>query len=195
MGLPNATSLLSTLPGGLRATVSRGGVVATLAVRTAIRDSGTLSLGGLECDVRTAVWVLTAEFPQVRVGDAFTVDRKPAFTVNAMTTCGNLVSRAEVILCEDSVTVGETAVPCHLGMLAQDVEAGLGGFTPDDLQGFFVPVSAIPSVVGDDGVAAPVTIAVSTQVVISGETMNVVKVARDSKHNILCVTCSRRGDA
>lgn len=196
MGLPNATSILSTLPGGLRATVSRGSVVASLAVRTAINEAGQLSLGGLERMARNNIWTLVADFtPRVKVGDVLTVNGVPAFVVDAMTSCGNLVSRAQVVLCEDSVTTGELVIPCHLGLLGQDVEVSLGGFLPDDVQGFFVPESILPSTIGDDGEAHLVEIAVSTQVLISGETFNVEKVARDSRHDVLCVTCRRRGAA
>ncbi|MFA6063962.1 MAG: hypothetical protein WC736_15345 [Gallionella sp.] len=187
MSLPNATALLRTLPTGMRATVSRGSEVASLAVRTAIQDSGTLSLSGLECDLKTVVWTLDEDFdPAIRIGDVLTVDDVPAFVVNAMTTCGNLVNRAQVVLCTDSVTVNDVAVPCHLGMLSQDVAASLGGFLPDDLQGFFAPLSTIPE---------GVEITVSTPVEISGEAFVVEKISRDSRHGILCVTCHRRGDA
>ena len=197
MSLPNATSILTTLPNGMRAVVIRDdGAVASLAVRTSIHDVGSLSLGGLECDVRTAVWTLVADFdPQIRVGDVLNVDTVPAFVVNAMTTIGNLVSRAQVVLCEDTMTVGGVDVPCHRGMLTQDIETGLGGFLPDDMQGLFVPESILPSEIGDDGESHQIEIVVSTPITISGEQFNVEKVSRDAHHGLLCVTCRRRGDA
>ena len=187
MSLPNATSLLRTLPNGMRAVVSRDTTVASLAVRTAIHDTGSLSLGGLECDLKTVVWTLDEEFdPAIRIGDVLLVDSVPAFVVNAMTTCGNLVNRAQVVLCIDSVIVGDITIACHLGLLAQDVASSLGGFLPEDMQGFFVPLSVIPE---------GVEIETGVPVTISGEQLIVEKVARDSRHGILCVTARRRGDA
>ena len=69
----------------MRAVVTRDdGAVASLAVRTSIHDVGSLSLGGLECDVRTAVWTLVADFdPQIRVGDGQAVVVEPPFEVAA----------------------------------------------------------------------------------------------------------------
>ena len=189
MSLPNATSILGTVPNGLRVVVARmdDGVVATLAVRTALHETGGLSLGGLERLAKINVWTLAADFiPRVSVGDTLTVDTVPAFVVEAMLTCGALVNRAAVVLCEDSVTVGDIEIACQLGLLGQDMAASLGGFLPDDTQGFFVPVKLIP-----DGVEIKET----TPVTIAGEQFSVEKVSRDSRHGILCVTCKKRGAA
>lgn len=177
------------------AAVSRGSVIASKALRMAINESGNISLGGIDCDVRTAIWVMAAEFsPRVRVGDVLIVDAIPAFVVSAMLSTANLIIRAQIVLCEDSVTVGDTTIPCHIGLLAQDVETSLGGFLPDDVQGFFVPESIIPEVIGDDGEPHQVEIVATTQVQVSGETFTVEKVSRDARHGVLCVTCRRRGD-
>lgn len=185
--LPNATAILSSLPSGLRAVVSRvdDGVVATLAVRTALHESGTLSLGGLDRQTKTNVWTLAADFAErVAVGDTLRVDGTPAIVVDAMLTAGGLVSRAGVVLCEDSVTVGDIDIPCQLGLLGEDIATSLGGFLPEDTQGFFVPALLVPE---------GVDIAEATPVMIAGVQMAVEKVSRDSRHGILCVTCKKRG--
>lgn len=187
MGLPNATSILSTLPDGLRATVSRGGVVASLAVRTAINEAGQMSLSGLDRFARVNVWTLVSDFdPRVSVGDTLTVDDVPAIVTDAMTTCAALVNRAQVVLCEDAVAIGDVSVACHLGMLGQDTLTDLGGFTPEDTQGFFVPESIIP-----DGV----TLQPTQPVTIGSEQLIVERVSRDSRHGVLCVTARRKGAA
>ena len=181
MSLPNATSILSTLPSGIRATVSRGGVVATYAVRTAINESGSLSQGGLERFAKTNVWTVCADFsPRISVGDVLKVGGLDAFVVDAMTSCANLISKANVVLCEDVVTVGDLSFNCQLGMVSQEFEPGLTGFLPDDTQGFFVPESIIPEGVELD---------ISTAVVIAGKNYTVAKVSRDARYGILCVTC------
>jgi len=186
--MPNATSILSTLPNGMRAAVTRDdGAVASLAVRTSIHDAGQLSLGGIEGDVRTAVWTLVADFnPEIRVGDVLTVDTVPAIVANVMTTIGDLVSRAQVVLCEDTVTIDGIDLACSVGLLAQDVGSSLGGFLPEDMQGFFIPASLLPE-------GAEIT--QSTAVEIAGETLIVEKVSSSPNHAILCVTCRRRGAA
>jgi hypothetical protein len=63
------------------------------------------------------------------------------------------------------------------------------------MQGLFIPESVLPKEVGDDGEAHRIEIVISTPVLISGEQFNVVKVSRDARHGVLCVTCRRRGDA
>ena len=187
--LSNATSILSRVPNGLRAAVTRvdDGVVATLAVRTALHESGSLSLGGLDRLAKVNVWTLAADFsPRIGIGDTLTVDTVPAFVVDAMLTCGALVNRASVVLCNDSVQVGDIVLPCQLGLLGESVDISLGGFLPDDTQGFYIPGIIIP-----DGVE----ISESTPVLISGEQFNVSKVSRDSRHGILCVTAKKSGAA
>lgn len=186
--MPNATSILRTLPGGMRAVVTRDdGAVASLAVRSAIQNAGTISLNGIESQVKTAVWTLVSDFKQpIRIGDVLTVDQVPGIVTASMTTCGNLVNRAQVLLCEDTVTISDTELACQLGSLGQDMDMGLGGFLPEDMQGFFMPESLLPE---------GVTITQSTSVVIAGETLLVEKVSRNTKHAVLCVTCRRRGDA
>lgn len=187
MGLPNATSILTSLPTGIRAVVSRAGVVASYAVRTAINESGQLSLSGLEKLAQTNAWTIVADFtPRVGVGDVLFVDAVPSFVVDALTSCGNLISRARVVLCEDIVTVGDREINCQLGLLSQDVDMGLGGSSPSDSQGFIVPVSVIPE---------GVEIVISAPILIYGERFLVEKVSRDAKHDVLCVSCKRRGDA
>jgi len=183
----NATSILSTLPNGLRVTVKRGNEVASLAVRTAINESGQMSLGGIDRLARTNLWTLVADFPiRIQIGDVLTMGTTPAFVVNAMTSCGNLINRAQVILCEDTVTISGIDIACQIGMLEQDIAVDLGGFLPEDKQGFFVPVSLLPE---------GLEINQSTPVQIAGEQLIVEKIARDPRHDILCVTCRRRGDA
>ena len=185
MGLPNATSILTTLPGGIRAIVRRDSVVETCAVRTAISESGSLSLSGLERLAKINIWTLCADFtPRVSVGDVLYVDGVPSFAVDVMTSCGNLISRANVVLCEDKVTIGDIEIPCQLGMVSQDMAMGIDGFSPDDAQGFFVPESIIPEGV-EISTASPAT--------ISGKRLTVEKISRDAKYGILCVMCRRRG--
>jgi hypothetical protein len=189
MGLPNATSILSNIPAGLRAVVSRvdDGEVATLAVRTALNESGSISLSGLDRMVRTNIWMLTVDFSGgVTVGDTLMVSNVPAIVFDAMTSCGGLITRAAVVLCEDTVSVGDVDLACHLGMLGQDADASLGGFLPEDTQGFFIPEAIIP---------AGVEIAATDPVVIAGEQLIVHHVSQDHRHGVLCVTCKRRGDA
>lgn len=185
--MPNATSILSTLPNGLRAEVSRDdGAVASLAIRTALRDSGQLSLGGMDSDLRTAVWTLASDFKTpIRVGDVLMVDKVPAIVVDVLTTCGNLVCRSQVLLCEDTVTINDVDIACSIGLLDQSVDPGLGGFLPEDMQGLFIPESLLPE---------GVTITQSTVVTFHGEDLVVEKVSRSPDHSILCVTCKRRGD-
>ena len=196
MSLPNPTSLLRCLPSGLRVTVARGDVVGSLAVRTNDTDTGSISLGGIECDSRCWLHTLVADFnPRLRIGDVLTVDAAPAtgtvtwaFVLNVGPNTGNLIQRCQVVLLDDLVTIGESdPIPCHLGLLAQDVLDSLGGFRPDDTQGFFIPEVLLPDGYEDLPEATPVT--------IHDETFEVARVSRSARHEVLCVTCQRRGAA
>lgn len=142
MGLPNATKMLSSLPNGLRAVVSRDddGDVATLAIRTAINESGQLLIGGVVATARANVWTLTADFdPDIAAGDVLLVDSVPAVVVDTMTTCGNLLNRAQVVLCDDTATINGTAYSCNVGMLQDGGGSGEDRFMPEYLRGLFVP--------------------------------------------------------
>jgi len=102
MGLPNATSILSTLPGGLRVTVKRGSVVASLAVRTSITETGQSSEGVVDRFARANIWTIMADFdPRIKVGDMLTVNGIQGIVVEATSSCGDLISRATVVLGND----------------------------------------------------------------------------------------------
>lgn len=194
MGLPNATAILTTLPGGLRAVVARSddGVVASYAVRTAARETGTLSLTGLDPRALQNVWTLAADFVQpIRVGDVLSIASYPtgaavtAFVVDVLLTAGALVSRATCALCADTVTIDGKDCACMLAALSQDITTEFGGFLPDESQGFYLPLSACPD--------PEAGIATGTPIQISGEDFSVFKVSRSAKYNVLCVTATRKG--
>lgn len=169
------------------AVVSRGAVTASKALKMAIKEAGSFSSGGIDSEALQAVWTMGSAFtPRIKVGDVLIVDGVPSFVVNAMASCGGIVCRAQVVLCEDAVTIGDVSISCHIGILAQELEMGLGGMTPEDTQGFFIPEIIIPE--GTE-------ISISSPVTISDESFSVEKISRDARHGILCVTCRRRGSA
>lgn len=130
MGLPNATSLLSNLPNGMRAVVSRDSVVASYAIRTAVNDAGQFSPAGLDRDVKVNVWTLSADFnPKIKIGDVLVVDGTYAVVIDAMLTIGNLVNRANVLLFEDTITVtynGVSVQALHSALADGQELSGLG---------------------------------------------------------------------
>lgn len=102
MGLPNATSLLTNIPAGMRATMRRGSTVASLAVRTASNEAGELSPQGLKDAASINVWFLSADFsPPVRNGDTLTIDGVQALVVDRLVTCGGAITRVNALQSQD----------------------------------------------------------------------------------------------
>jgi hypothetical protein len=168
--------------------------VASYAVRTAANDQGELSLSGLTPNKTQNIWTLCADFtPAIGVGDVLKISTYPAaasevcFVENAMQTSGLLVCRATVVLCTDTVTIDGQDCFCDIAGVQQDVMQDIGGFTPSETQGFFIPVSSLP----DPGKM----IETGDSVAISGAEYSVEKVSLSHNRLVACVTCSRRGAA
>lgn len=193
MGLPSATTILSTLPGGIRATLSReGGDVATYAVRMATRGAGQLSLDGLNWQNVQNVWGLCSDFdPLFRVGDVFDVGTygstgtTKAFAIDTMVTCGNLVCRATVVLCGDVAKIDGNDYYCQVNGVRQEMEMMMGGARQDEEQGFYIPASTV----------SDVEMVTGTPVVIQDIEYVIRTVSESAVRNVLCVRCARKGKA
>lgn len=177
MGLPNATKMLSSLPNGLRAVVSRDddGDVATLAIRTAINESGQLQIGGVVATSRANVWTLVADFsPAIAAGNVLLVDSVPAVVVDTMTTGGGLLNRAGVVLCRDTVTINGSSYSCNVGILSDGAGGSEYQFLPEYLRGLFIAGERTEIESGQP-------------LVLNGAAFTVETVRIDPMHNVTCV--------
>lgn len=98
MSLPSATSIIRTMPSGLRVVMKRDNVVATLAVRTSSHDMGGASEDDITRERRVVLFCVAADFsPVISVGDVLSIDAAPAIVADARTIAG-LITRAECVM-------------------------------------------------------------------------------------------------
>jgi hypothetical protein len=192
MSLPNPSAIITTLPGAMRVTVRRGAVTATVAARTNTNDSGSMSAGGIESELRTVLWTLGSAFsPAIRIADVLYFDTIPATVETPCIVAGvgpntaGLLQRSLCLVLSDTVTLDGKDCACKIGAIAQDIVFEASGFRPDDMQGLFIPVALLP-----DPSQLPTT---GTPCLISGAAYTVQRCSLDARRGVCCLTVKRGG--